>query len=386
MPQIYLPAEKLDKCQACGKGNDLQLCSRCGEVAYCSTECQKTDWKNHKSSCKKTDRIDLSSFYPVLACIAESPRLQVRVIHIALKHKVINAPNPTTPAELLPDGTHARVVRLGEPVDSANRKPDQSHWWPKGITPKVRGKLFRRILREGNVLPIVVGICVSLMLRMYSSLNEEGGTRTRLRYRSAGISDFDVVSGWARVTADDRLVYILPDGSILHGQDPEEHYWIYFTTQKGETVYLDCNLFTFNMALGIMPQPYLAPQPAQIFPPIVPVCFWDRTMRKGVKGPLSLLTEVAHFSFLRDETLREALGPAVSDLYEIPMKTLDAIFNKMEMIKGKPVTQNEKDYMINVLQNGINFLGHAFDNGAWKKFPAQPSVAIEADPGELQDL
>jgi hypothetical protein len=31
----------------------LQICVRCKLVSYCSRECQKKDWKQHRLECKK---------------------------------------------------------------------------------------------------------------------------------------------------------------------------------------------------------------------------------------------------------------------------------------------------------------------------------------------
>jgi hypothetical protein len=41
-------------CGACGKSNPYIFCSRCLSVSYCSAECQKSHWREHKrSSCVK---------------------------------------------------------------------------------------------------------------------------------------------------------------------------------------------------------------------------------------------------------------------------------------------------------------------------------------------
>ncbi|KAK8088301.1 hypothetical protein PG997_003262 [Apiospora hydei] len=45
-----------EKCRSCGKtktatGGKLMQCARCKEVAYCSKECQKADWKKHRQEC-----------------------------------------------------------------------------------------------------------------------------------------------------------------------------------------------------------------------------------------------------------------------------------------------------------------------------------------------
>lgn len=39
-------------CGKCGKKSEaLMKCSRCHKVAYCSKDCQRLDWKNHKRAC-----------------------------------------------------------------------------------------------------------------------------------------------------------------------------------------------------------------------------------------------------------------------------------------------------------------------------------------------
>eukprot|EP01135_Chromosphaera_perkinsii_P009475 Nk52_evm18s1763 gene=Nk52_evmTU18s1763 len=42
-------------CRVCGRSRDrLKMCSACGKVWYCSTDCQKIDWqRGHKQECKK---------------------------------------------------------------------------------------------------------------------------------------------------------------------------------------------------------------------------------------------------------------------------------------------------------------------------------------------
>lgn len=246
---------------------------------------------------EKTDRIDLDSFYPVFACIAEDVRMRVREPHIALRHKIINAPNPKTPAEVLRNGQYARVVQLGEPVNMSQFRPDQSHWWPRGESPTVRGKLFRRISREGKVLPIVAGTCIAIMFRMYSTPNAATPITMRLRYKSSSLADFGVIFGRARVIPDDQLVYVLPNGTIQRGQDPNKHYWIYFETQKGETVYLDCSLYTCVLVACL---PFICPQamftPTRILPlPAFGIVSCARTLepRKPSNGTK------AHFIFAR---------------------------------------------------------------------------------------
>ena len=44
----------------CHNDGDLR-CSRCKKVNYCSKECQRSDWKQHKKQCKKPEKERSSS-------------------------------------------------------------------------------------------------------------------------------------------------------------------------------------------------------------------------------------------------------------------------------------------------------------------------------------
>ncbi len=43
--------ESPQKCNSCGKSENLLRCTRCEEAYYCGRECQKQDWRDHKHSC-----------------------------------------------------------------------------------------------------------------------------------------------------------------------------------------------------------------------------------------------------------------------------------------------------------------------------------------------
>ena len=62
MKRAVRHAVKNIKCANCGayggKEGKLMKCSGCHAVHYCSSECQKADWKKHKLECKKSDKKD----------------------------------------------------------------------------------------------------------------------------------------------------------------------------------------------------------------------------------------------------------------------------------------------------------------------------------------
>lgn len=51
----------MNTCKVCSKTNEnMQICSACKSVDYCSRDCQKLDWKSHKTSCFRINQIYLS--------------------------------------------------------------------------------------------------------------------------------------------------------------------------------------------------------------------------------------------------------------------------------------------------------------------------------------
>ena len=42
-------------CANCGRDNASKTCGRCMTQVYCSTECQRADWKRHKASCQSVE-------------------------------------------------------------------------------------------------------------------------------------------------------------------------------------------------------------------------------------------------------------------------------------------------------------------------------------------
>lgn len=51
----------MNPCKVCWKTNEnMQICSACKSVHYCSKDCQKLDWKSHKTACFKLNQIFIS--------------------------------------------------------------------------------------------------------------------------------------------------------------------------------------------------------------------------------------------------------------------------------------------------------------------------------------
>lgn len=48
-------AQKICGAPSCGKDNASKRCGNCRVTNYCSEKCQRSDWPQHKLSCKKID-------------------------------------------------------------------------------------------------------------------------------------------------------------------------------------------------------------------------------------------------------------------------------------------------------------------------------------------
>ena len=47
---------KMNKCELCRKDLEvIKKCGKCKNTVYCSVECQRKDWKNHKQNCESAN-------------------------------------------------------------------------------------------------------------------------------------------------------------------------------------------------------------------------------------------------------------------------------------------------------------------------------------------
>lgn len=290
----------------------------------------------------------------------------------------MNNPAPDAhPTEFGPSfgGWCSKAVILGP---TSVNLPNTEEWWPEAASPMVRGKLMRRIVREGHVLPILTAVCLSLLSEMYTTTSGGGSRerRARLRYKSSPISDFGIAAGSARVTIQDRLGYFcLSDGSLISGQDPDQHFWIYFTTARGEELILDCSLFTFNMCVMVDGVGSYVPQLGAVSPH-VPAFFRDRVLREDT---IELHTERKRVSVLRNEALHRAILHMQTGFDQTDMATLSHF---MEGLSGRPCSQKDKELLATFSFSNCHGIADTLNNRRWSRYPTTPAIVIEQDPGD----
>jgi hypothetical protein len=301
-------------------------------------------------------------------------------MHPAVTHAIVNSPNPGCFTTRFPDGSAANLILLGDPIP-ITQTGDEA-WWPTAISPEVRSKMMRRFLREGHVLPIVTSICIALLAEIYTNTSgpasDSSEGRVRLGYSSSPVADFGIAKGSADVKNQDKFAYLsLSDMTFSKGQDPDDHYWIYFTTVKGGDVILDCAMFTFNFGMIVPADIYRH----QSLPPFswAPAFFRDPQLARN--SP-ELQTEKQRFSVLRNSELHSAIEHSMSHGCGIDEKTIGAF---MEMVAGRKCTELEKNLVMKYTYANCFALRSTLQEKKWKAWPKTPTIAVEADPGEMAD-
>ncbi|KAF6742215.1 hypothetical protein DFP72DRAFT_1022843 [Ephemerocybe angulata] len=383
---IYLPrtSDDLKRCglSQCGKVNEkqLKLCSNCAEVAYCDPECQRIDWRYHKRHCGKTDRVELEDFMPLIAVMMHTHRIYPGCPHSpALTRKILNSPNPGTPAVNLPDGTSATLVLLGERAVAIE---GMEEWWPTADSDDVRKVFLARLFSETPLLPSVLAVLVSILAEIYSTTHVPPAAaydgkehhRVRFKYHGSPIADFGIAKGSVNVGPRSRFVYYTVDsaggiGSVTRGMDPDDHYWIYFTTTTGEDIILDCGILAFNLPYIVRVQPYGRFCDIPEATPSAPAFFRGKEYRHLP----NMHREKEKFSVLRDARLQGAVRHSREFYTEGEM---GAVFGFMERVAGRPCSDIEKYLVHQWTMVSSKTLDQVVASRDYLNYPADPDLGL----------
>lgn len=321
----------------------------------------------------RTVQLELSTFYPFLACMAESCHRNTRKPpHPALSHQVLNDVNPGSPVYRLPDGSSSRLLILGNELSQDSmRDPSSMEWYPAAGSLKGTSRLIKRILREGFALQICMAICTSLVAELYTTTSSARSRekRVRMRYNSAPLSDFGICVGSVNIRPQDKLAYWLPDGELFKGQDPTEHYWMYFTTVQGEEVILDCSLFSLNLRTMVPTNPYSG---TFSMLPYVPAFFHCHTSRTA-----QIHKERRRISVLRNPKIHEAIRSTENGAFT----PADAkrLCDVMEELSGQTCSDTQRELVLRWVVGCCAMVDDCLKGEEWRHFPERVRSRMEVD-------
>ncbi|KAF7792603.1 hypothetical protein EIP86_003699 [Pleurotus ostreatoroseus] len=333
----------------------------------------------------KTDRIELDSFYPFLAFMANYCHIHPDVPpHFALQYPIVNDVSLDDTCIQFSDGRRAKRVIVDDTV-SANlpaMAADHKRWFAKARSDSVASKLWQRIVQEDYALPIVTSVAIAILAEMYTTTSGTGsaGRRVRLKYKSSPIADFGIAKGAADVKGQDCLSYLrLSNNSVVHGQNPAEHYWLWFKTIRGEELELDFSMFTFNFGLMVHLKDFLPPELYNLLE-FAPVYYKERDTRKNTPP---LHAEKSRLSVLRDPDLHRAVVHSYDTFSEHDIGLVVAFMERLAGRKMRPVERHLTGVFSSM---GCRFIGMNLQARWWAKYPTTVSPSVWADPGELDDF
>ncbi|KAF9454475.1 hypothetical protein P691DRAFT_656267 [Macrolepiota fuliginosa MF-IS2] len=385
---ISVPLRILDKCYVCASVKGLRVCNSCASRIYCSRECQKKDWKEHKPWCSATVQINLKVFYPLIAYMMEFMRCVTSQFHNVLprphpafNHKIIRAPLPGVRKSTESDSPIHHTVTLG----ARHTITDLSGWWKAGL--RAHGdagclKLFHHCGREHSVYKIIIATTLALLAEVYSTYHvltseppfviEGNRPRFRLEYGKSPIADFGICKGKVRGKTHRVQTWTYYDPATetrTTPLDPENHYWIYFKALSGEELVLDCCSYSFGMEATVDASPCLETLPPMMcIPGSSRVPAYLRSSRDtggGDKLPYTLVEE-KRFSVMQNTELQKAIATEVdprglakdSDEVKIVRAFMDEVL-------GEACTDYDVEAMLWWRMNGAGILREVLTGRSW---------------------
>jgi len=209
----------------------------------------------------------------------------------------------------------------------------------------------------------------------------------RMEYGHSPVSDFGICRG--RIQGkENRLqtwTYYEPKSNTrITVGDPNNHYWLYFRTIKGEEIILDCCSFSYGMETCVDASHCLKKFP-EVFRGYgsarTPASF--RTALDKDYQPYDLIEE-QRFSVMQNKLLHRALGWELFGGRDTDQHVIVRDF--ISQVSGRPCTQEEEDRVRDYRMPGALMLNQVLGGKYWKDW-ARPTVHSRDDmfdPGNLK--
>lgn len=329
----------------------------------------------------------METFYPFLACLGCLAHWRLPQ-SFALGYRIMNDPNSSKPPVKCVDDWMARLVMVDDCTPPLIWHPgditDNMRWFPKAASLDDTVKLYQRIIFSDNHLPILTAITFTILSEIYSTTSNDDRSfrRVRLKHRSSPIGDFGIAKGTAATEYEDLLAfYGKSDGIVTRGQDPKEHYWLWFKTVKDQEVVLDLSMYAFNFCTRVFTRGHVPADMAHDYP-LAPAFFYDKdkeTRKHAPNEPISRhfdREDCTRVSALNAQDLENAVQHSfLRDIDDAEGK--ECIGSFMARVAGREIEDWEK--------TRAHFLSHIFgmhmkqylQSRIWQTSPPSPRYMVE---------
>lgn len=307
--------------------------------------------------------------------------------HPALCQRIIRATMPGPRKATDSEGPLHHTVVLGDTYNlHISQAPDHdklAKWW-RGKTLGDAMRFYLHIVRESDILEITVAISLLLLSEIYSTrlskprdshdpdrarFSEwEPRSGYRLEFGHSPVSDFGICKGriQGKTNRVQTWTYYHPKPNTRTTLlDPDNHYWMYFRTIKGEEIILDCCSSAYGMTACVDASPCLKTLP-EVFRD------WGSTRTPAYFHPSGhheeshVLIEEKRFSVMQNKLVHGALGWEILGPREEGQR--DRLRHFMEQIQGRPCTPAQEERIQDFRTRGGLLLDQILSGGCWKNW------------------
>jgi hypothetical protein len=315
-------------------------------------------------------------------------------LHPALRHRILKAPKPGSRKATPSENTVHHTVVLGEKYDlQISTAPDArklAHWW-RGRPTMAGMHMFLHAIRESHIFEVTIAVSLILLSEVYSTymakspkdpdVSWERRGCFRLEYGHSPVSDFGICRGRIEGKASRLQTWTYYESKVntrTDVLDPNNHYWLYFRTIKGEELFLDCCSFPYGMEGCVDATPCLKDL-SSLFRDYgsarTPGCLFAPQRPEECPNSHSLIEE-HRFSVMQNKSLYGALG---WELFGGQREEQHSIMRDfMTRVQGKPCTSDQEERVRDYRSFGSMMLGQVLTGKLWKGW-GKPTVYSRDD-------
>lgn len=330
-------------------------------------------------------QINLKTFYPFIAYLFDylrrvaDPKNPTHLSHI---RKIVKAPVPRVHRATRSTQMIHHTIVLGEDHVTSDNGVSLLFWKQHQTKFEDIFKLYYQTIREVWIPELTLAISMTLLAEIYSSdyaqpmempvrnaisLPNDPKPCFRLEYGRSPISDFGICRGKIRSKKNCVQVWTYYDPrnrTRTTLADPDNYFWLYFKTIRGEMITLDCCSYSFGMECFIDAGSYIAKLPEHvraIESARVPAFF--QTPQDRHRQPYELVEE-ARFSVMHTKDLHDALSTRTPH-QELPYQKR-IIREFISRVLGRQCTPEEEERTRRFRSHVTAAMNEVLSKGYWR--------------------